>query len=126
MASAAFDYLLWRRGIPREWLFANLDFVGNYIRENGLRPLQMPGGREAGPGAEEAVRATAAALWPGDIRGGIRIAHLHHAGQVYILNERQWADFSGKVMQGLTAKLGKVQKVGFEQLMEVADAVEKM
>ena len=48
--------------------------------------------------------------------------HLHYAGEIYLLNEAQWASFSKSAMKSLTEKLGKAQKVSFEDVMQVSEA----
>jgi hypothetical protein len=125
------DLLLWRRGGRRDFWYANVDTVGNFIKENSLKPIearQMPiGGPAFASGSELEMRSTEAArLWPGGLAGGIRFPHLHYAGQFYVLNERQWADFTKKVMSSVSEKLNKSQKVSFDQLMDVADAAQAM
>ena len=40
-----------------------------------------------------------------DPRGGKRTPHLHYKGEIYLLNEKQWKDFSSKVLQDFSKKL---------------------
>lgn len=58
-----------------------------------------------------------------NIRGGLKIPHLHFEDKIYLLNDQQWKEFSGKVIQQVQDKLSKAQTVSFEQLMEVSEAV---
>ena len=60
------------------------------------------------------------------IPGGIRIPHLHFRGDVYLLNEKQWKDFSIKVIKDFQAKLSRVNTVSFEQEMEISEAVDSL
>lgn len=48
--------------------------------------------------------------------------HLHYAGEMYVLTESQWAEFSKNVMAGFTDKLRKTERVTFNQLMGVSEA----
>jgi len=58
--------------------------------------------------------------WP----GGIKIAHLHFKGDIYLLNESQWKNFSVGVVREFQNKLAKVNTVSFEQVMEISEAVD--
>jgi hypothetical protein len=50
----------------------------------------------------------------------MKLPHLHYGDNIYLLSDRQWADFSSKVLTEIKAKLGATQKVTFEQLAEAA------
>jgi hypothetical protein len=63
-----------------------------------------------------------AILWD-PTRGGMRMPHLHYAGEIFLLNEKQWEDFSKLAMQALTEKMGKMQKVTFEKVMQIAEGM---
>jgi hypothetical protein len=77
------------------------------------------------PQAIATATATARAkLQPIDIRGGIRIAHLHFRNDVYLLDAEQWKAFSGKLLGELSAKLSKASTVSFDQLLDLSDAVD--
>jgi len=74
------------------------------------------------PVARSVKSAKAAALGPHLINGGIRGPHLHHKGNVYLLNERQWGNFSQTIMKNIQEKLSRAKSVNFEQLMEISEA----
>lgn len=57
--------------------------------------------------------------------GGIKVAHLHFGDNLYRLDENQWAEFSGQVVQGLAKKLQGAGTVSVNDLIEVSDAVER-
>jgi hypothetical protein len=81
----------------------------------------------AGQAPQAVATATATArgkLLPIDIRGGIRIAHLHFRNDVYLLDAVQWKAFSGKVLGEFSAKLSKASTVSFDQLLDLSDAVD--
>lgn len=64
--------------------------------------------------------------WDGNKWGGMKGPHLHYGGEIYILSDKQWQDFSAQVLGKLKEKLNSAQKVTFNQLMEVSDAVESL
>lgn len=58
--------------------------------------------------------------------GGIRVPHLHFNGDVYMLNDKQWGDFSGKVLTNLKEKLNSSNTISVEKLTEISNAVDSM
>ena len=118
------------------WLFwlTNATVVNESIRQFGLtavkaellEPALRPSEVTA-PQVELRAAATPAAAWDrGGRYGGMRIPHFHYAGQVYLLNEQQWAAFSEKVLSGVKEKLAATHKVGYDELMGVADAAAQL
>ena len=68
-----------------------------------------------------------AGLKPGNIRGGIKVAHVHVGDNLYMLNDEQWKKLSAQIVQRSQEKLAKVQKpVSFEQAAALANAVEQL
>jgi hypothetical protein len=57
--------------------------------------------------------------WP-----GIRAPHIHHAGDIYVLNAKQWREFSKMAIKEFQEKLAKAEEVGFAQLMEISEVME--
>ena len=55
--------------------------------------------------------------------GGLRIPHLHLRGDIYLLTDKQWKEFSGMAVKNLQEKLGTVGTVGFDQLMELSETM---
>ena len=84
------------------------------------------GGAPVAAQTAEVRSAKAPITWGGNKWGGMRGPHLHYAGEIYILNDKQWQDFSAQVLGKLKEKLNGAQKVTFNQLMEVSDAVEAL
>lgn len=55
--------------------------------------------------------------------GGIRIAHLHFKGELYLLTREQWREFSGAAIREFRQKMKQANDVNFSQLMEISEAV---
>jgi hypothetical protein len=53
----------------------------------------------------------------------MRIPHLHHRGDIYLLSKEQWNKFSGEMLDNFRTRLAEVNTVPFEQLMNLGDAV---
>ena len=122
----------WLRGLPADLWLQHGRIVEKFITEQKLKPVDqkfLVTKLEvlAGQPAQAIATATATAkarLNPIDIRGGIRIAHLHFRNDVYLLDAAQWKAFSGKVLGEFSAKLSKASTVSFDQLLDLSDAVD--
>ncbi|GAB4420886.1 MAG: hypothetical protein OHK0032_16670 [Thermodesulfovibrionales bacterium] len=117
----------WIFGMPAPFWLKNIKMIEQVIREQKLEPVPAESLMTETPlapmGAEQekAIR-----IWPRPIPGGIRIPHLHFRGDVYLLNESQWKEFSGKVVKEFQTKLARVNTVSFEQVMEISEAVDSL
>lgn len=58
--------------------------------------------------------------------GGMRVAHLHHDGKIFLLDDQQWKEFSKTVIDGFQEKLAKANSINYEQLMEISGAMESI
>lgn len=117
----------WIYGIPAPIWLKSMDLIGKTIEEYKLKPVPIESLMAENPftprnivsGEQEKAR-----LRPWQWPGGIRIAHLHYRGDVYLLNESQWKNFSVSVIRDFQNKLANVKTVGFEQVMEISEAVD--
>lgn len=57
------------------------------------------------------------------IHGGLMANHVHLDGQIYPFNEKQWTEFSEKVVENARVKVGAARKISFEQAVAVAQAM---
>lgn len=55
--------------------------------------------------------------------GGMRAPHLHYNGEIYSLDRAQWREFAERTLGTLRERLAEVKTVGFDQLMELSEAV---
>ncbi|HET9555212.1 MAG TPA: hypothetical protein VFP50_19765 [Anaeromyxobacteraceae bacterium] len=69
------------------------------------------------------AQATMRTLTWDPTRGGMRMPHLHYAGEIYIMNEAQWAELGKSAVTALAEKMTKAQHVGFESVMQLSDVV---
>ena len=102
----------WTSPIGGKWAYMvkNRRLIGEFIQANAIKPAVIaPIATGAAPGRK--------ALLDLGIRGGIRAAHLHFSGKIYMLNAEQWAKFSGAIIADCKAKLAKVKEVSFEEGM---------
>jgi len=122
----------WWVGRPAEIWISKIDIIEKLIKQNKLKPLDMIHYPVMDPGAEMAAPTTAAksakklVFDPRPFPGGLRQPHIHFGTDIYILNRKQWQDFSSKVMADLRANLEAAGTVGFEQLVEMEEIVGSM
>lgn len=55
--------------------------------------------------------------------GGIRVPHVHYEREIYLLTDKQWTEFSQKVIESFQNKLAHAKGINFEQLMKLSDAM---
>jgi hypothetical protein len=118
MAKQSMD---WTSPIGGNWAYMiqNRQLIGEFIRINELKPVTI--------GAMSTRAApTASALLDLGIRGGIRVPHLHFSSKIYMLNDAQWAKFSGGIIADCKAKLAKVKEVSFEEGMLLGNVAQTL
>ena len=87
-------------------------------------PGEISTGREAKMGIPP-VHGGKVIRWD-PTRGGMITPHLHYGGEMYMLSDARWAAFSKDAMRAVADKLGKVQRVTFDQVMDLSDTVTQM
>ena len=92
-----------------------------------LRNLTKELLQEATQGLEAAPVVLPGGMTARNIRGGIKVPHLHVADKLYMLNDDQWKQLSTKIVELSQEKLAKAKKpVSFEQAAALAHAVEQL
>ena len=127
MSFSDYDVLILKNGGRWDFWVSHVEIIERYVKETIKELIQIrtpatqilvaPEARPAAP--------SKAILWD-PTRGGMRMPHLHYAGEIYLLNEAQWANFSKIATKSLAERLAKVQKVGFEEVMQVSEALAKI
>ena len=56
--------------------------------------------------------------------GGIKGAHIHFQGEVYLLNGKQWEGFSSSIMKDIQNRIANAGSVNFEQVMEISEVMD--
>jgi len=119
---------IWKYGGRFDYWIQKIDRVGRYIERFGLKPV----GREHLPmvTADEGDTAALRVIGP-SFPGGIRTAHFHYGGNIYMLNAEQWQEFSKDVILDMRKKLDRAGEVierggsvGFSQLLDLSGSVE--
>lgn len=53
------------------------------------------------------------------VYGGMKLPHLHYGENIYLLNDKQWNEYSGGILAGIKDKINATQKVTFDQLADL-------
>jgi hypothetical protein len=61
--------------------------------------------------------------WPKPFPGGIRTAHFHHRGDVYMVDQRVWNRFSKQVVNDMRKRLDAAKVLAFDELVEMSEGV---
>jgi hypothetical protein len=129
MAIAQLDYeklFIWKYGMPPyEFWLDNKALIQNIVKEYKLKPVDrryFP--TEMPVNLQVEVRETKARkqwedkrLWP----GGIRIAHVHLNGEIYMFEKEHWNKLVTAKVNEFKEKLANVQTVNFEQMMKLSE-----
>ncbi len=122
--------VIWLRGIPADFWLKHSRVVEEYVKAAKLQALDqthlVTKLEVLAPRASQqaATAATRAKILPQDIRGGIRVAHLHLKDQIYLLTDTQWKEFSGRMMKDFSAKISNASSVSFDQLLDLSEAID--
>ena len=130
MSLTDYDVLILKNGGRRDFWVSQVSIIERFIKANLNELVRIQVANQSPVGLEVKAAAPAAAakkaiIWD-PTRGGMRMPHLHYAGEIYILNESQWAAFSKGAMKALAEKLDKVQKVTFDDVLQVSETLAQM
>ncbi len=128
----------WLNGRPAEIWIAQLDVVEGMIKEYELKPLAEEhypvmdithhlSPMEAHMAQMDAKAAKrVASVNPKPFPGGLRLPHLHFKDEIYLLDNKQWKEFSFKVIRSLKDRLNRAKTVSFDQLLEASAGVDAL
>jgi hypothetical protein len=101
--------------------------IGEFINENRIAPLSKEAQMNfafaplSAP-AETAMAKEASIAYPIWWYGGMKVAHLHFQGKVYVLKAEQWNKFVAPMLKEFAVKLRSARNVSFGKMMELSDA----
>ncbi len=113
----------WKFGVPRDVLVLHSNEIAEFLRANKIKPFAE---QQISHNVEMKSELRKPQPDPWMIYGGIKVPHLHYNGQVFMLNEKQWKEFSGSMLTKVKDKLAHTNEVSFEQLMELSSVVGKL
>jgi hypothetical protein len=108
-------------GGPIDFWVKDFKLIEKFIRKYKLSPQT-----KLIPNLPSKVKPAHPFIPDSSIHGGMRTPHIHFKNDIYILNEKQWKNFSESVLKNFRSTLEKVNTVNFEQLMELSDAINNL
>lgn len=123
------ESLEWQRfkaGGRRDFFIAYADRIGKFIEANKLKPVSENHILSPQINIKE-IKLNIAAL-PSDLipwwyKGGKKFAHLHYAGDAYLLNAKQWQDFSTQIVEDMSKKVAASKSISFDGVLELSDTI---
>lgn len=122
----------WKWGVPKDVLLIHSKEIAKFLLDNKIQPFEEINVLES-LGQTVAVKKAAAKPSPDpwiqqrlpdySIWGGMKIPHLHYNGQVFMLDQKQWAAFSRVMLTKIREKLADTKEVSFDELMELSSVV---
>lgn len=99
------------------------------VADFAKRGIKITGIAERGVSVESTTKSlqtekASMLLPPKGFAGGIRAPHVHYDGDIYLLNNREWKAFSGKIIEEFKAKLSNAQAINYDQLMRLSDIMQ--
>lgn len=58
---------------------------------------------------------------PRPFPGGLKIAHFHYKGEIYLLNKEQWQEFTSLAIGMVKDKIQNAKTVNYKPLMELTE-----
>ena len=58
--------------------------------------------------------------------GGMKMAHVHLNGQIYLLKDEQWREFSKRILADIQNKLKDAKGVSFENTLDIVNSMESI
>lgn len=119
----------WLNGRPAEIWIAQLDVVEGMIKEHKLKPLGeehypvMDISHHLSPMEAQLSKKTVH-VNPKPFPGGLKHPHLHFKDEIYLLDNKQWREFSVKVIKSLKDRLNRARTVSFDQLLEASAGID--
>jgi hypothetical protein len=125
-----YEVILKNGGRKEIWaIFENQ--IGEFIKANDIAPLSKEGQMNLAFASMSAPVETVAmkegsAVFPIWWYGGMKAAHLHFQGKVYVLKLEQWNRFVAPMLKEFAGKLRLAKTVSFDKMMELSEAITDM
>jgi hypothetical protein len=88
------------------------------VSEHAMAERMLPASSLRGVERNEIEEWLRRRPWP-----GIRPPHLHLDGDIYLLTDEQWREYSQMAIKEVQEKLGRTQTISFHDMMEISETV---
>jgi hypothetical protein len=122
----AFKTGIFGNGGDFSYFARDVKWIAEFVRANELQAITSIKAETAAVGIEHVKAAPAASAFRTlDIRGGIRLAHLHFDNKIYLLDAKQWAEVSQKIVAECQASLAKAKTISFDEALVLGSMFER-
>lgn len=116
-----FENMLFTRGVRFDLWHTHGKLVEKMIESSHLEVLQHTAIRSD---ASKKISSEQGSLRWYLKNGGMKVPHLHFNGEIYVLNKKQWSEFSGEILKEFSKKLTETKTVSFGQLMDLSETMD--
>ena len=124
--------LIWEFGRPAEVWLSYRQLISKLIAQHKLKALPpeaypyLPMAGEPGVAAFTTAPASgkkASGLrWPIPFPGGMRIPHLHFNEDIYLVEPKQWKEFSHAVVKDIQQRLANAAETSFDEILQLGQS----
>lgn len=118
--------LPWQWGMPAPIWLDQIDRIRDLVNQWNLEPISPHYGSFGG-GIAKRMDVPDGELpvvrWPSPFPGGRKLAHLHLDDKIFVLNDKQWSEFSQTVVNEMQERLGRAGRVNVQQITEISEAI---
>ena len=86
----------------------------------------LAGNAGAVAGASMSFMSLQANKLPTNKFGGLRMPHLHYNGDIYVLDKKQWNEFSRKIIEGFKSKLANAKSINPDQMVKISETIHEI
>lgn len=100
------------------------DTIADVIKDFKLKPIEQIQSPVTRAAEAKSTAKESMIYFDPDAFGGKRFAHLHHRGEIYMLNREQWQLFTSRVIDNLIDRLKTANNISIEQMLDLNDAID--
>jgi len=123
----ALEWQGFKAGGRRDFFITYAAQIGKFIEANKIKPVSSSQIHSPVVNVKEIKTANIAAspsyLIPWWYRGGKMFAHLHYAGEAYLLDTKQWQAFSAAITEDMSKKISAARSISFNRLLDISDTI---
>jgi len=124
--SGLVPYPPWRIGFPPPELRIGFpEMFEKFVKDMKLKPADQAhlASLVYDEPAPAATVKAAARVKPRPFPGGMRIPHFHLRDDIFLLDDRQWDVVSKALLDTFQQKLAGMQRVSFDQVMDISETM---
>jgi len=102
------------------------DAIATFTRPMTQEAVEMPTAEALTPAAAPTMKVMSRELLTQvidpDTRGGMKIAHIHLDGKIFVLDGKTYRDFSQQIINNVQERISAAGSISFNQMLDVTEA----